>query len=176
MRWQTFGERTVYDSPWVRVALVDVEVPGVGRLDHHVVRMPAHAAGTVVHDTERGVLMLWRHRFITDSWGWEIPAGRLEDGEEPADAAARETLEETGWRPGPLRPLVSYHPTNGSSDQTFHVFVADGATHVGEPADAFESERVAWVPLDEVRALVRDGGIGDGLSLTGLLRFLLDRP
>lgn len=176
MRWQTFGERTVYDSPWVRVALVDVEVPGVGRLDHHVVRMPAHAAGTVVHDPERGVLMLWRHRFITDSWGWEIPAGRLEDGEEPAHAAARETLEETGWRPGPLRPLVSYHPTNGSSDQTFHVFVADGATHVGEPADAFESERVAWVPLDEVRALVRDGGIGDGLSLTGLLRFLLDRP
>ncbi|WP_258726700.1 NUDIX hydrolase [Cellulomonas sp. NS3] len=176
MRWQTFGERTVYDSPWVRVALVDVEVPGVGRLDHHVVRMPAHAAGTVVHDPERGVLMLWRHRFITDSWGWEIPAGRLEDGETPADAGARETLEETGWRPGPLRPLVQYHPTNGSSDQTFHVFVADGATHIGEPADAFESERVAWVPLDEVRALVRDGGIGDGLSLTGLLRFLLDRP
>ncbi|MGW6132110.1 NUDIX hydrolase [Cellulomonas sp. NPDC055163] len=176
MRWQTFGERTVYDSPWVRVALVDVEVPGVGRLDHHVVRMPAHAAGTVVYDRGRGVLMLWRHRFITDTWGWEIPAGRLEDGETPAAAAARETLEETGWRPGPLRPLVRYHPTNGSSDQTFHVFVADGATHVGEPADAFESERVAWVPLDEVRALARDGGIGDGLSLTGLLRFLLDRP
>lgn len=176
MRWQTFGERTVYDSPWVRVALVDVDVPGVGRLDHHVVRMPAQAAGTVVHDAERGVLLLWRHRFITDTWGWEVPAGRLEGDETPAQAAAREALEETGWRPGPLSPLVQYHPTNGSSDQTFHVFVADGATYVGEPADAFESERIAWVPLDEVRDLVRDGGIGDGLSLTGLLRFLLDRP
>ncbi|MBB2925051.1 NUDIX domain-containing protein [Cellulomonas cellasea] len=176
MRWQTFGERTVYDSPWVRVALVDVEVPGVGRLDHHVVRMPAHAAGTVVHDPGRGVLLLWRHRFITDTWGWEVPAGRLEGDETAAEAAARETLEETGWRPGPLRPLVEYHPTNGSSDQTFHVFLADGATYVGEPADAFESERIAWVPLDEVRRLVLDGGIGDGLSLTGLLRFLLDRP
>lgn len=176
MRWQTFGERTVYDSPWLRVALVDVDIPGTGRLDHHVVRMPAHAAGTVVHDPERGVLLLWRHRFITDTWGWEIPAGRLEEDETPAEAAAREALEETGWRPGPLSPLVRYHPSNGSSDQTFHVFVAGGATHVGEPSDPSESERVAWVPLEEVRRLVRDGGIGDGLSLTGLLRFLLDLP
>lgn len=174
MRWQTFGERTVYDSPWLRVALVDVDIPGTGRLDHHVVRMPAHAAGTVVHDPERGVLLLWRHRFITDTGGWEIPAGRLEEDETPAEAAAREALEETGWRPGPLSPLVRYHPSNGSSDQTFHVFVAEGATHVGEPSDPSESERVAWVPLEEVRRLVRDGGIGDGLSLTGLLRFLLD--
>lgn len=176
MRWQIHGERTVYDSPWVRVALADVEIPGHGRLDHHVVRMPAQAAGTVVHDPERGILLLWRHRFITDSWGWEVPAGRLDEGETPAEAAARETLEETGWRPGPLTPLVRYHPSNGSSDQTFHLFVADGATWVGEPADGFESERIAWVPLAEVRDLVRDGGIGDGLSLTGLLRFLLDRP
>lgn len=176
MRWETFGERTVYDSPWVRVSLVDVEVPGHGRLDHHVVRFPAHAAGTVVHDPQRGLLLLWRHRFVTDTWGWEIPAGRLEPDESAQDAAARETLEETGWRPGPLRPLVTYHPANGSSDQTFHVFVADGATYVGEPSDPSESERIAWVPLDEVRALVRDGGIGDGLTLTGVLRFLLDAP
>ena len=46
--------------------------------------------------------MLWRHRFITDSWGWEIPAGGVDAGETPEDAAAREVLEETGrieWLP-----------------------------------------------------------------------------
>ncbi len=47
----------------------------------------------------RGVLLLWRHRFITDTWGWEIPAGGIDPGETPPDAAARETLEETGWEP-----------------------------------------------------------------------------
>lgn len=174
MRWTTHGERTLYDSPWVRLALVDVDVPGHGRLDHHVVRLPRPACGTVVHDPARGVLLLHRHRFITDTWGWEVPAGGMEPGEQPADAAARETLEETGWRPGPLRHLVSYHPSNGLSDQVFHAFTADTAEHVGDPTDAGESERIAWVPLDEVRALVREGQVRDGLSLTALLRFLVD--
>jgi len=46
------------------------------------------------------VLLLWRHRFITVTWGWEIPVGRAEPGGSPAQAAAREVEEETGWRPG----------------------------------------------------------------------------
>ena len=75
MRWQVHGERTIYDSEWVRLTLADVEIPGGERFEHHVVRMPNNAAGTVVLDPERGVLLLWRHRFITDTWGWEIPAG-----------------------------------------------------------------------------------------------------
>lgn len=169
MRWNVHGERSLYESEWVGLALVDVEVPGGARFDHHVVRMPNQAAGAVVHDPDRGVLLLWRHRFITDTWGWEIPAGRIDPGEEPAEAAARETLEETGWRPGPLRPLLSYQPTNGLSDQRFDLFLANGATHEGDPTDPGESERIEWVPIDEVRALARAGAIQDGLSLTAIL-------
>lgn len=169
VRWTVHGERSIYDSEWMRLVLVDVEIPGVQRFDHHVVRYPQAASGTVVHDPERGVLLLWRHRFTTDTWGWEIPAGRIEPGETPEQAAARETLEETGWRPGPLRLLGSYAPSNGSSDQIFHAFVAAGASHVGEPTDIGESERIAWVPVDEVRDLIAGGGFTDGLSLTSLL-------
>jgi 8-oxo-dGTP pyrophosphatase MutT (NUDIX family) len=76
----------------VRLALVDVEIPGVRRFEHHVVRVPRPAAGAVVHDPDRGVLLLWRHRFITDSWGYEIPAGGVDEGETPAQAATRELL------------------------------------------------------------------------------------
>lgn len=169
MRWTVHGEREIYDSDWVRLVLVDVEVPGVDRFDHHVVRYPRPASGTVVHDAERGVLLLWRHRFITDTWGWEVPAGGLDPGETPEDAAVRETREETGWRPGPLTELGSYAPSNGSSDQVFHVFVADGATHEGDPTDVGESERVEWVPVDAVRGLITGGQVTDGLSLTSLL-------
>ena len=169
MRWTVHGERVLYDSEWVRLSLVDVEVPGMERFDHHVVRVPNQAAGTVVADPDRGVLLLWRHRFITDSWGWEIPAGRIDPGESPEQAAVREVVEETGWRPTGLRPLVAYHPTNGLSDQKFHVFLATGAERVGEPTDVAESERVEWVPEDRVRRLARDGMVADGLSLTALL-------
>lgn len=169
MRWTVHGERSIYDSEWMRLALVDVEIPGVQRFDHHVVRYPQPAAGTVVHDPDRGVLLLWRHRFITDTWGWEIPAGRIEVGETPEQAAARETLEETGWRAGPLTKLGAYAPSNGSSDQMFHVFVADGAEHVGDPTDVSESERIEWVQVDKLRRLMAEGGFTDGLSLTSLL-------
>lgn len=172
MKWTVHGERVIYDSEWVRLALTDVEIPGGPRFEHHVVRMPAHAAGTVVHDPHRGVLLLWRHRFVTDTWGWEVPAGRVDDGETPAEAASREAYEETGWRPGPVRHLTTYHPHNGLNDCAFHCFVADGAVHVGDPTDASESERVEWLTLDRLRQELRAGHVLDGLSLTALLWWL----
>ncbi len=169
MRWKVHGERSLYESDWVNLRLVDVELPDGTRFEHHVVRLPREAAAAVVHDRARGVLLLWRHRFITDSWSWEIPAGQVDAGETPAQAAARETLEETGWRPGRLRSLGAYHPLPGAVDQRFHVFVADGATHVGDPVDGNEAERIEWLPVQRVHRLVRSGEITDGYALTGLL-------
>jgi len=168
MRWQIHGERSLHESDWMSLRMVDIEIPGGPRFEHHVVRFPLPAAGVVIHDHDRGVLLLWRHRFVTDTWGWEIPAGRVEKGEAIDDAGRREAEEETGWRPGPLRPLVAFHPSNGSVDQTFHIFVADGATHIGDPVDAFEAERIEWVPVANLRAMIRAGEIRDGLSLAGL--------
>lgn len=171
MRWTVHGERRLYESEWITLSLVDVELPTGERFEHHVVRVPQQAAAVVVHDPARGVLLMRRHRFIPDSWGWEIPGGRIDEGETPAQAATRETLEETGWRPGPLTPLFAYHPIGGLSDQRFHVFVADGAEYVRKP-DGVETERVEWVDLDGLRGLIRGGEITDGFSLTGLLWFL----
>jgi ADP-ribose pyrophosphatase YjhB (NUDIX family) len=169
MRWTVHGERALYTSPWVNLHLVDVEVPGGPRFEHHVVRMPFPAVGTVVISPEREVLLLRRHRFITDTWGFEVPAGRVEDGESLEDAARRETLEETGWAPGPLRHLVTYHYANGLSDGRFSLFAAEGATHVGEPSDPAESAEVVWAPVERVRELLAGGEVRDGLTLTALL-------
>lgn len=167
MRWTVHGERSLYDSDWVNLRLVDIEIPGGARFEHHVVRTRP-AAGAVVHDRALGVLLLWRHRFVTDTWGWEIPAGRVEDNETPLAAAAREVLEETGWQPGPLMPLGSYFPNNGVADTAFHLFVADGAREIGEVADWSESERVEWLTVDAVRSAITEGQILDGMSLTAL--------
>ncbi len=172
MKWTVHGERVLYDSEWIRLALTDVEIPGERRFEHHVIRMPAHAAGTLIHDHDLGVLLLWRHRFVTDTWGWEVPAGRVDPGETPVHAAAREAYEETGWRPGPIRHLTTYFPHNGLNDCAFHLFAADGATHVGDPTDPSESERIEWLSVDQVRNEARSGNIRDGLSLTLVLWWL----
>ena len=168
------GERSLYDSDWVSLRLVEVEVPAGPRFEHHVVRTPRPAVGTVVHGPD-GILLLWRHRFITGTWGWEIPAGGVDADELASQAAAREVLEETGWRAGPLTFLHSYHPSNGLSDQRFELFAADGAEHVGAPEDARESSRIEWVPIARVAEIVRAGEIQDGMSLTGLLWWMAFR-
>jgi 8-oxo-dGTP pyrophosphatase MutT (NUDIX family) len=172
VEWIEHGERSLYESPWVSLRLVDVEVPGGARFEHHVIRRHLPAAGTVVVRGDE-LLLLWRHRFITRSWGWEVPAGRVEEGESLEDGAAREVLEETGWRPGSLRHLIGYYPTNGLSDGRFELFAAEGATYVGEPSDPSEATRVEWVPVARVRELLRDGAVQDGLSLTALTWWLL---
>lgn len=168
MEWTVHGERSIYESDWVNLRLVDIEIPGGDRFEHHVVRVPRPAAGVVVFDPERGVLLLWRHRFITDTWGWEIPGGRAEEGESLEDCAAREGLEETGWQPGPLRHLTTFFPANGVSDLEFSVFLADGATYVGEPSDPSESERISWVPVDKLRSALVSGRVNDGMAFAGL--------
>src|SRR5437879_10785282 len=175
MRWRVHGERSLYESDWVNLRLVDVELPDGNRFEHHVVRTPYEAAGVVVVDPSRGILLLWRHRFITDTWGWEVPAGRIDEGEAAPDAAARECLEESGWRPlGELEPLGVWHPANGLCDQAFHAFRARAAEHVGEPVDRHEAERVEWLPWPRVREEIAAGRVLDGFSLTSLL--LADRP
>lgn len=175
MRWIVHGERFLYESPWVSLSLADIEIPGGSRFEHHVVRMPAQASGVVVDDPTRGVLMLWRHRFTTDTWGWEVPAGRVDEGETPIETGARETLEETGWKPGPLRPIGRYFPYNGSTDGVFNLFLTDSATHIGEPADPSESERVEWLDWATIREEIAAGRVGDGLSLTALLWVAFNR-
>ncbi|MGQ0430785.1 MAG: NUDIX hydrolase [Microthrixaceae bacterium] len=176
MRWTIHGERWLYESDWVGLSLVDVELPSGARFEHHVIRVPQEACGVVVTDPDRGVLLLWRHRFTTDVWGWEIPAGRIDPGESREQAAHRETLEETGWRVGSLRHLTTYFPLSGTSDATFHLFVGTDAERVGDPTDTDEAERVEWLSWERVRHEIGSGGISEGMALTALLWILALEP
>ena len=101
--------------------------------------------------------------------------GRIEEGESPVDAAVREFEEETGWRPGPLRHLIYVQPTPGLSSSEHHIFRADEATYVGEAVDKCEAERMAWLPLSELRALIEKAEITSGTTIAALL-YLLSEP
>jgi 8-oxo-dGTP pyrophosphatase MutT (NUDIX family) len=173
-RWIVHGERTAYDSPWLQVSLLDVEPPGGTRYEHHVVRATAAAAGCLVlsdDGAEPAVLLIWRHRVITDRWGWELPAGRVEAGETPLAAAVRETHEETGWRVRDPQHVLEFHPIGGTGDLAFHVVTAIAQALDG-PGDPHEAERVAWFVPTELRRLVREGQIREGLALVGVLTLL----
>jgi 8-oxo-dGTP pyrophosphatase MutT (NUDIX family) len=173
LRWTVHGSRDVYDSPWVRVSLDDVEIPDGERFEHHVVHFPRASVTAVVTDDHSRVLLLWRHRFITASWGWEIPAGWADPDEDPETAIRREIEEETGWRPRNVRLLTAYNALSGISDMRFNVFTASNAEYTGPPPDHSESSRVGWIPLSEVPKLAAEGQIQDGPSLTALTYYMV---
>ncbi|MFE3931575.1 NUDIX hydrolase [Streptomyces sp. YIM B13508] len=173
MEWKTHGERQIYTNKWVNLCLVDVQQPDGRRWEYHVVRLRHLAVAAVVNDRQE-VLMMWRHRFITNSWAWELPMGLVEEGETPEEAAAREVLEETGWRPGPVKPLIYAEPANGITDSQHHVFRMNGATYAGPPTEKNESDRIEWIPLSEVRGMIDRREVVSSGSLVGLLYLLMD--
>jgi 8-oxo-dGTP pyrophosphatase MutT (NUDIX family) len=173
VRWEVRSERPLYADEWLDIRIADVELPDGRHLDHRLIRTRPGAG--VVMEVDGRVLLLWRHRFITGSWGWEIPLGKAEPGEDPASAAAREAEEETGWRPGPLRYLLRVEPTPGISDSVHHVYRASTVEHIGPPEDPFESERVSWVPLADIPRLAASGEIASGTTLAALL-YALTKP
>jgi 8-oxo-dGTP pyrophosphatase MutT (NUDIX family) len=167
MRWTVHSEKQLYEDEWLDIRVADVELPDGRHLEHRLIRTPPGAGAVIVVDAR--VLLMWRHRFITDTNGWEIPIGKIDPGEDPADAAARETEEETGWRPGPLRFLLRVEPTPGISDSAHHIYMGGGAEHIGPPEDDFESDRLGWVPLADVPLLIGRGEITSGTTLAALL-------
>jgi 8-oxo-dGTP pyrophosphatase MutT (NUDIX family) len=174
MEWKVGQQRSLYVDDWLDVRVADVELPDGRHLEHRLV-CTKPGAGAVAINRDQSVLLLWRHRFITSTWGWEIPIGRIEEGESPIDAAAREFEEETGWRPGPLHPLIYVQPTPGLSTSQHHIFQCDEATYIGEAADKSEAERVEWVPLADVRVLIKKGEITSGTTIAALL-YILSEP
>ena len=174
MRWRVFGERMLYDNPWVKLVKVDVEPPNGKRFEHHVVRLQRVALAAVIDDQDR-VLMMWRHRFVTDEWGWELPGGIVEDGESGPSSAGREVEEETGWRPGPLTHLLTFQPMIGMVDSPHEVYLAQGAQLIGEPSDPEEVGKVEWLPLTEVADLITKGEVLGSGSLVALLYVMANK-
>jgi len=169
--WKTFGERTIYDNPWVWLGQIDVELPDGERFWHHVVRLH-RAAVIVLLDDQKRALLMWRHRFVQDRWGWELPGGLIDEDEEPAETAARELEEETGYRAGRVEHLVTFQPMVGMVDSEHVVFVGRDPEKVGEPTDVSEVARMEWVPLASVPGLVAEGKIWSAGTLVGLLQLI----
>lgn len=168
--WQVLRRETIYDSPWVRLHRDDVRLPDGSVIDgHHVVDFPRPAVCLVPIGADGRILMVEHYRFITDSNGWELPAGRIDEGEEHAGAAVRELREEAGAVCERLEYLGVYHPCHGSTNLTFHVYFGYGARQVGALTDTNEIQQAAWFTPAQVWQLIETNQLRDGLSLTALL-------
>ncbi|WP_142003369.1 NUDIX domain-containing protein [Amycolatopsis cihanbeyliensis] len=173
--WQTFGERTIYDNKWVRLGLTDVQAPNGERWEYHVVHLARIAIALIVDEQDR-VLMLWRYRFVTDQWGYELLGGLVEDGEDPTATAAREAAEESGYRPlGEPEHLIGFEPLPGQVTAPVDVFLWRGAEQIGEPTDTEEVGRLEWVWLSRIPGLAQRQQLLGAGALVPLLYYVASR-
>jgi 8-oxo-dGTP pyrophosphatase MutT (NUDIX family) len=173
--WRNLGEEPVVETPWFRLMLAQVALPDGRTIDHYLLRLPPVVLTAVLDDQDR-VLLLWRHRFIPDSWGWELPSGIATDpAEDLADAACRQALAESGWQPVRPRLLLRLEPSSGLTDSRCQVFWTERAIFRGEPAAKFEAERIEWLPLKGIPALVADGQIREASTVAALLHLFSTR-
>jgi hypothetical protein len=78
MKWKVISEQPLYHDEWLDIRLAALELPDGRHLAHRLIRTPPGAGAVDTNDDQR-VLLIWRHRFITSTWGWEIPIGKIED-------------------------------------------------------------------------------------------------
>src|ERR1043166_7002140 len=130
------------------------------------------------HGPDPQLLMLRQYRYAANGFIHEIPAGRLNPGENPADCARRELLEETGCTATHLEHLYTMYTTPGFTDEKIHIFMAVGL-RPGETAkepDEFIAPEV--MSLSKALGLIRDGTIADAKTALAILYaagFLLQR-
>jgi 8-oxo-dGTP pyrophosphatase MutT (NUDIX family) len=132
------------------------------------------AIAAIVDEDAGAVLMLRRERWVIGQWGYELLGGLVEDGEDPADTAVREAVEESGWRPrGPGEHLLTIHPLPGIVDTVMDCYLwRHGADHVGDPSDPQEVGTVTWMPLERVQELITQGQLLGAATALALLYYL----
>jgi ADP-ribose pyrophosphatase len=115
------------------------------------------------------ILLLRQYRYAADGYLYEIPAGRLDPGETPADCAARELREETGCTAKQMEPLITMVTTPGFTDERIHLFMATELTHGETAREADEFADVIVMRLSEALELIQRGEIVDGKTALGIL-------
>ena len=160
---------TIYESDYVCLYADRVRMPGGSVIEkYHQIHYPKEAVSVVIFNEKNEILMIRERRYTVGRLEWEIPAGKTEPGETMEEAARREAMEETGCTLKDLVFLCSQNPANGMSDALCHVFAARVDTE-GAIRDTEEVADKAWMPVEQVKELLRENRTRDGVSILAIL-------
>ena len=171
--WEkTLESALLYEGKILRLRRDRVLLPNGRETTREVVEHPGGVCILPV-DQEGNVLFVRQYRYAYGTVLLELPAGKLEPGEDPYEAALRELEEETGYRTSGLTSLGEVYPTPGCMDEVLHLYYTDRLIPSAQRLDEDEFLQVEKMPLKEAAAMVLDGRLPDGKSQIALLKYLL---
>jgi ADP-ribose pyrophosphatase len=159
--------KPIYAGRVVSLNLETVTLPNGATVELEVIHHPGAAAVVPVRE-DGAVLLIHQYRHAVGGYIYELPAGKLDPGEDPKDCAARELEEEIGLRASSLEHLVTFYTTPGFTDEVIYVYLASGLTPGRQKLDTDEVLEVVAFPLEDALAKIRDGTIRDGKTIVGL--------
>ena len=165
--------RRVYTGRVINLDVDTVRFPNGSTGELEMIRHPGASAVVPFLSDPAGddpqVMLIRQYRYAAERYLYEIPAGRLDDGEAPEACARRELREETGCEAMRVEPLITMYTTPGFTDERIHLFLAEGLTRGPVAREADEFIEVETMPISRALSLVERGEIVDGKTALGLL-------
>lgn len=159
----------IYKGKIIRVTRDKVALENGHTTYREVVHHNGGAAIIAINEREE-VALVRQYRYALGRELIELPAGKVEAGEDPAVTAVRELEEEVGCRADKWIPFGDILPTVGYCTEVIYLFIATELTATKQKLDADEFLSVFWIPLDEAVAMIYTGEIRDAKAVSGLLR------
>ena len=168
------SSKEVYKCNLFRVTEDEAKDPSGFDIKRSIVRHMGSAVMMAVDEKNR-VLLVRQYRLPAERYLWELPAGRLDEGEKPLEAARRELKEETGYKARTWKKLATFWASPGYVAENMNIYLATDLT-AGD-AQPMEDERIEcrWFKRKELGKMIRDGEIADGKTIVGFLMWERNR-
>jgi len=161
----------IYDGKILKLYKDSVKCPNGKTAAREIVKHNGGSAVLCIKDDK--VLLISQYRYAYDEVIYEIPAGKLEVGEDPHTAALRELEEETGNKALKLEYLGKIYPSCGYTNEIIHLFLASDYVETQTSFDEDEFIEASYIPLKDVKKMILDGTITDAKTICAIGYYLL---
>ncbi len=171
---EVISSKLSYEGPLFRVYTDEILENG-RRVMRDVVRHNGSIVVLAIDDTKSKrdplIVMERQYRHAAKEYLLEVPAGKMEEGEDPLAGAKRELLEETGFRAARWRKMVRYFASPGFLGEWMQVFIAEGLT-VGEAQPEYDEQlEIEMISLSKLLAMIEEGKVHDGKTLISVMLY-----
>ncbi|MFD2704353.1 NUDIX hydrolase [Salibacterium lacus] len=171
---KTLHKESIYNGKIIDVCVHEVQLPDGRTGKREVVNHPG-AVAVIARTPSDKIILVRQYRKALEKELFEIPAGKLEPGEDPEMSASRELEEETGYRAQGLKKTASFYTSPGFADEIIHLYEAEQVTRGQTSTDEDEFVELVEVSLEEAQELIREEKIHDAKTMYAVQHLMLSR-